>query len=447
MKKSIIFFSIFSLLITSCNKKLDLTPSTSVAEDEVFTSDANIKAALNGAYDAASSSTLLGGDLLLYSELLGADEEIQWVGTYNQPREIFNKAILTNNSFVTDTWDNAYKTINICNNIIKAIDIVDETDRDRVKGEALFLRGVMYFELVTLYAKPYSAGNVESNPGVQIVLTPTSGNITEANYVARSSVKETFDQVLADLKDAKSLLPTENGVYATTYAASAFLSRVYLQMEDYANARDEANTVIEDGGFELTSTYDKAFNNTVNSTEDIFAIQVSDKDGSNDMHLFWSIPEYSGRDGDVDVEQKHIDLYESSDARLALFYIDDQDIYRSGKWKLNYKNLPIVRLGEMYLTRAECNFRLSTDTGATPEEDINDVIRARVGLDPITIDLDNIIKERHLELAHEGQRIQDIKRLKESVDGFDYDANELVFPIPVREVNASNGALTQNPGY
>lgn len=447
MKKAILLLSILFLLITSCSKKLDLTPSTSVAEELVFTSDANIKAALNGAYDAASSSYLLGGDLQLYSELLGADGEIKWVGTYNQPREIFNKAILTNNSYVRDTWDNAYKAINICNNIINAIDIVNEADRARVKGEAMFLRGVMYFELVTLYSKPYSAGDVDVNPGVQIVLKPTSGNVTEANYIARSSVKQTFDQVLSDLKEAKALLPEDNGVYATTFAASAFLSRVYLQMEDYANARDEANTVIESGVFELTSSYDKAFNNSTNSSEDIFAIQVSDKDGSNDMHLFWSIPAYSGRDGDVDVEQKHLDLYEASDERLALFYLDDQDIYRSGKWKLNYKNIPVIRLAEMYLTRAESNFQLSTNVGADPAADINDMIRARVGLEPVSIDLPNIIAERRLELAHEGQRIQDIKRLKQSVDGFDYDANELVFPIPIREINASNGMLKQNPGY
>ena len=53
-----------------------------------------------------------------------------------------------------------------------------------------------------------------------------------------------------------------------------------------------------------------------------------------------------------------------------------------------------------------------------------------------TVTLDEILFERHLELAHEGQRINDIKRLKQSIEGFDYDANELVLPIPLREINA-----------
>lgn len=446
MRKLLIIFSA-TLITIGCSKKLDVLPTQSIDENEVFTSDANIKAALNGAYDAVSSSYLLGGDFQLYSELLAADGEINWAGTYNEPREIFNKAILVNNEFVTSTWTDAYKAINICNNIIKAIDIVNADDRDRVKGEALFLRGTIYFELVKLYAKPYSAGNVTSNPGLQLITSPTVGNITENNYVERSSVQQTYDLVLSDLKEAKSLLPEENDVYATTFAASAYLSRVYLQMADYENARDEADNVITNGPFQLTTTYDKAFNNSQNSTEDIFAIQVSDKDGANDMHLFWSIREFGARDGDVDVEQKHIDLYDPADDRVALFYIDDLDIYRSGKWKENYKNLPIVRLAEMYLTRAEANFRLGTSIGATPDEDINDVIRARVSLPATTITLDNILFERKLELAHEGQRIHDVKRLQESVDGFDFDANELVLPIPIREINASGGALKQNDGY
>jgi hypothetical protein len=164
------------------------------------------------------------------------------------------------------------------------------------------------------------------------------------------------------------------------------------------------------------------------------------------MHTYWSILDYGARDGDVEVNQDHIDLYDANDARLALFYIDDNDIYRSGKWKFQYKNLPVIRLAEMYLTRAESNFRLNTSVGDSPDDDI-DIIRSRVGLPFINVTLADILNERRLELAHEGQRIHDIKRLELSVDGFDFDANELVFPIPLREINASAGVLVQNDGY
>jgi len=349
---------------------------------------------------------------------------------------------------VASTWDNAYAAINICNNILNAIDVVNTEDQDRVKGEALFIRGEMYFELVELFAKPYSAGNVTTNLGVQLITTPTTGSITEANYVPRSTVQETYDLILGDLTQAESLLPEENSFYATKYTAAAILSRVYLQMADYEKARDEANTVIESGEYSLTSKYAGAFNNDENSSEDIFAVQVNEQDGSNDFNLFWSIATYGGRSGDVDVEQKHIDLYDPNDDRVKLFF-EGNGAWRSGKWKLYAKNIPVVRLGEMYMTRAECNFRLGTAVGATPFEDVQ-TIRDRAGLTttPSYITLDNILLERHLEIAHEGQRIQDVKRLRQSVDGYAYDANQLVFPIPVNQITiVGENILKQNDGY
>jgi tetratricopeptide (TPR) repeat protein len=447
--KNILYLLIASGLLVACDKKLDISPSDAIPGDVAFSTDENVKKALNGAYDAMTTDYLLNGDLQLYSELLGADGEITWTGTYGQPRQIFEKQILVNNDYVASTWDNAYFTINICNNILDAIDVVKPEDQDRVKGEALFIRGEMYFELVRFFGKPYSAGDVNTNLGVQIVTTPTKGSITEANYVPRSTVAETYDLVLNDLTEAESLLPEENGFYATKYAAAAILSRVYLQMEDFAKARDEANMVIESGEYSLTSTYADAFNNDENSSEDIFAVQVSEQDGSNDFNLFWSIPEYGGRSGDVDVEQNHLDLYEPGDARLALFYEDPHHVWRSGKWQQYAKNIPIVRLGEMYVTRAECNYRLGTSVGATPFEDI-ETIRARAGLSTTQsyITLNNITMERHLEIAHEGERIHDVKRLRQSVDGYDYDANELVFPIPINQIIiVGKDILKQNDGY
>ncbi|HEY6978482.1 MAG TPA: RagB/SusD family nutrient uptake outer membrane protein [Chitinophagaceae bacterium] len=447
MKKTVsILFSV--MIIISCNKKLDVSPSDAIPEGDVFTNSTTIEKALNGAYDIMTGDYLLNGDLQLYSELLGANGEIRWSGTYTQPREIENKKILINNSWVAETWTQAYAAINVCNNIIASIAVVDEADRDRVKGEALFIRGEMYFELVELFAKPYSAGNVDANLGVQLVTTPTQGNVTEANYVPRSTVAEIYNQIVADLNEAKNLLPDDNGIYANKFAAAAVLSRVYLQMLDYTKARDEADFVIENSSYSLTSTYAEAFDNEENSSEDIFAVQISEQDGSNDMHLFWSILDYGARDGDVDVLQKHINLYDAADERRQLFY-EDGDVWRSGKWKLQFRNIPLIRLAEMYLTRAECNFRLGTSVGATPFKDIQ-TIRSRAGLSTTSsyITLDNIIKERHLELAHEGQRIHDIKRVKQSVDGYQYDADELVFPIPIQEINTVGAdILQQNDGY
>ena len=447
MQKIFITLTAIILLVSGCSKKLDVLPTQSVDESLVFTSDANIKAALNGAYDAASGAYLLGGNMQMYSELLGADGEITWVGTFNQPDEIYNKSMLTNNSFIRDTYLEGYRVINICNNIIASINIVNASDRDNVKGQALFLRGMMYFELVKLYAKPFSAGSTTSNPGLQLVTAPTlNGQITTANNVARSTVQQTYDQIVNDLTAAKTIIHGEAGVYGSEYSVSAVLSRVYLQMGNFSGARDEANNVIENSGASLESSYSKAFNNTSQSSEDIYVLPVTAQDGSNEMQTYWSILDYGARDGDIEINQSHLDLYSATDSRLNLFYVDGNGIYRSGKWKLQYKYLPVIRLAEMYLTRAESNFRLGTTIGVGPDNDV-DMIRSRAGLPFINVTLDDILHERKLELAHEGQCIHDIKRLHNSVDGFTYDANELVFPIPLREINAGGGIIVQNEGY
>ncbi len=447
MKKAIYSLLIASLLASSCGKKLDLLPQQSVAEEVALSTDANVKKVLNGAYDAMSIGDIFGGNISLYSELLASDGEIRWEGTFNEPREIWLKQMITTNSFVRDTWLEGYKTINVANNILGAISVVNAGDQDRVKGEALFIRAAVYFELVKFYAKPFSDGNAANNPGLPLVLTPTRG-IDGNSYVPRSSVANTYAQIITDLTEAENLLPEENGVYATKAAAAAILSRVYLQQLDYAKARDAANRAIiaaSNAGLTLVTDYADAFNNTENSSEDIFAIQVSDQDGDNSMHLYCSIPDFGGRDGDVSILQKHLDLYDPGDDRLNLFY-DGAGATRSGKWKLQYRVIPVVRLSEMYLTRAECNFRLGTTVGDTPVNDLNQT-RSRAGIASPTVTLAGILLERKLELAQEGQAVHDLRRLKNSADGFAYNANEMVFPIPQREIDASNGVIGQNAGY
>ena len=441
--------------VYSCEEQLELAPPQSVDQEIALNSDANIKRVLIGAYAELRAVELYGGWIQLYGEMLGSNNEIRWEGTYNQPREVYNKAIFTNNSFITDTWVAAYKTINIANNILNVIDIVNEEDRDLVEGQALFIRGAMYFELVKFYGLPYSAGNTATNLGIPLVLTPTTV-ISEEDFVTRNSVEEVYEHVLADLTAAEDLLPASNGVFAKNYVASAMLSRVYLQMERFGDAANAANRAIiaatGAGKSLVTTRFLDAFNNDADTNEDLFAIQVNTQDGDNDMHLFYSTPEEGARGGDISILQNHIALYETGDQRLTQFSIRAED-FRTDKWRQQFKNVKVIRLAEMYLTRAEANFREGTETGATPLEDINR-IRARVNLPAKTVlTLEEILLERKLELAHEGHIIHDVKRTRGSVrDNLNADINyfhddpRMVFPIPQREMDV-NENLVQNEGY
>lgn len=451
MKKYIILFSALGIFASGCGKKLEVLPTQSVEEAVVLSNDQGVKNLLNGAYDMISNGALYGGDLFLYSELLASDGELRWEGTFNQPREIWRKDILTTNSYVTASWLAAYRAINATNNILGALEVVNPDDRDRVRGEALFIRGSMYFELVKFFAQPPSTGNAASALGVPIVLEGTrTENVSMER--PRNTVQDVYAQIISDLTESLALLEPVgyNDEYANAAAAAAQLSRLYLQLEDYPNARDFANEAIElaeDMDYSLATSYPALFNNSSNSTEDIFAIQVSANDGANDMHLFWSIPEFGGRDGDVAILSKHMNLYNNSDERKNLFYEDDAETIRSGKWKLQYRNLPIIRLSELYLTRAEANLRLNTEVGNSPADDIRP-IRTRAGLStPDDPTLAFILAERKLELAHEGHALHDLKRLKGTSDGFAYNAPKMLLPIPQREINAANGVLIQNEGY
>jgi hypothetical protein len=448
------------MVMLSCDKKLDILPEQNVEEGVVLSTDERVKKVLNGAYEALASTDLYGGNIQLYSELLAADDEIRWTGTFNQPREIANKDMSTTNSFITASWLSAYNAINIANNILSAIDVVVPADQNRVRGEALFIRASIYFELVKLFGQPYSAGNAATSPGVPIVLTPTR-DISEASYVPRSTVQATYEQVIKDLTEAETLLPTGSGERAQKAAAAGMLSRVYLQMANYAAARDAANRGIGYGGFTITQPYAKAFNSgRILSTdpvgslpEAVFQIVVSAQDGGNSMHTYWSITLYGARSGDVSVMPKHLNLYDPADARRAIFYNGTGNSLgganvRSGKWKYIYSSLSIIRLSELYLTRAEANFRLGTSVGATPLADVNEIRTKHGGLPAYpSVDLAAILLERKLELAHEGQGAADLKRLKLSSNGFAYNANEMVMPIPQREVDASRGTIIQNEGY
>ena len=102
----------------------------------------------------------------------------------------------------------------------------------------------------------------------------------------------------------------------------------------------------------------------------------------------------------------------------------------------------------MFLTRAESNLVLGTVVGATPDADyarVKNSIRTNTTAAPAT--LANIRSERFIELAFEGHRIHDLRRLRLNTGSFPWNSNRLVFPIPQREIDAAQGVLVQNPGY
>lgn len=431
-------------LTLSCDSLLDVDPQQSIDESDALSTPGNVQAALVGAYSNHRAASQYGGRYMMLPDLLADDGDVAWTGTFFQPREVFDKVISTDNSYTQSVWVGSYNTINRANNVLSALDVLDEQDRVRVEAEARFLRAAAHFELVRVFARAYNDGNPTQNPGVPIVLTPTRG-IDDSSLLPRATVEEVYQAVLADFTFAKDNLPEANGVFANTFVASAMLSRVHLMRGEYAQSAAEATRVINSGRFSLMSTFAGAFNNEGNVAETVYGLVVTPQDGANELNLFYASSDFNGR-GDIDILNQHMARYEEGDARAAFFYTGG-GARRTAKWQ-TFTNIPAIRLAELYLTRAEANLRVGTSTGDTPANDLNR-IRERAGLSPLSVSdvtVDVILAERRIELAFEGHLLHDLKRTGRSVGAIPFNANQLVYPIPQRELEV-NPNLAQNPGY
>ena len=440
----------FLFTIYSCNKQLDTKPTSSIDVNDVFKTSDDVVGALKGSYADLGAGAFYGGRIFLGADLLGDSGNLDWSGTYQEFTQIYNKNIPVTNAFVSGTWLAGYKVINDVNNVLAHLNLVVDAEKDRVEGEAKFIRGSVYFDLVRMYAKAWNDGDPNSNDGVPLVLTPTT-LISDSSKVKRNTVAQVYAQAISDLTTAtqKCITSDNSYIYATNIAAYAMLARVYLQQQDYANALKAENSALNlalDNGYHLTSSYAAAFpaadppNYVANTPEDIFTMQVNATSGINEFNTFYS----ENQRGDIYINDQFFSYYEPDD--------DRQNLYQDGGYTLKFENyygsVRLIRLAELYLTRAECNFRLKTAVGAKPVDDIN-TIRERVGLSDYTMDeltLDKILRERELELSFEGFTLHDEKRLELNVGILPWTSPKLIYPIPQREIYA-NPNLTQNEGY
>ena len=475
MKNKLFAISIMATLVLSfsaCQKRLDIVPFQSLPPEQGFKTEGDLVGLLIGAYDAMQSTSSYGGDIQLMADLWANRYYLRFRGTFAGLAQIANATnspIQVNNGWAASLWSNGYRTINTCNLILANLNLSTGQFRNKswLEGEALFIRGSMYFELVRLYGKTWGDGDANTNLGVPLVLTPTSfqeSGLTDANYPSRASVAAVYNQAKADLQRAASLLPTTNKHYATKSAAWAQLSRIALMQGEYEVARDMSNNVIQDfqgRGIGLASKFSDLFYTFMNfdgyaPPEYVFYIRITGQDGTNGLNTYYGqtisgLPGTAGR-GDMDVQNPWVALHQTGDFRRSFFRTTTRRLTQ--KHLDRFGHVPVIRLAEMYLTRAEANFRLGTTVGATPAADIKR-IRERVGLPEIAaadLTLNNIILERQLELAFEGHYLWDLKRLRRSAAGTNlangpaWNSPRLIMPIPQRERDV-NKNLVQNEGY
>jgi hypothetical protein len=486
------------LASSGCTKDyLNIQPTESVTAGNFYKTQTDAIQATTAAYSQLQQNGMFNyslwaiGDVMSDNSYLGgggaADGiEFQQLDSYNIP---------TTNPLTTNHWQRAYLGIGQANQVLLRVpDItMDAAVKTRCLGEAEFLRALYYFYLVRAFGD------------IPLVLTPAA-NAAEAASQTRTPVAQVYGQIVKDLTDAITKLPSsysgEDIGRATKWSAQALLAKVYLTQNDLPNAAIQARAVIAGSGKSLWPNFADNYKvETENGQESLFEVQfkngltsyTTDGPGSV-MNEFWGARFFgspyvvaSGGYGFNIPEQDLVSRYAAGDTRRAATLFAPGDKYPDGQVQpssptalpgnpLCYSirkqyvgtvnvnnwdsplNFPVLRLAEVYLILAE-------SVGNTTEglEAINKVRRRAFGqaINTPSAAVDYtaatpnfkaaVLEERRLELAFEDDRWYDLKRTGTLVTTMRargktiQDFNNLL-PIPQAEINV-NPNLTQNPGY
>jgi hypothetical protein len=466
LKISRLAFLVPAMMVASACTDLVLEPHASVSNDAYFETIADFQAAIVGAYDILSAAGYYGRSIHLMSDIMG--EDIKQNGSANRYQEFadFEGQVVTGHDYETDLWDDGYIAINRLNMILTNAEDFEApggvaAEFNQIVGEAYALRGLAFFDMVKMYAQHYTFTADASHPGVPIVLEPDINALP-----ARNTVAEVYAQVISDLNTGISMMTqTRDGPYMMSKeAAQAILSRVYLYKEDWSNAAAMADAVINSGKYNLIPGPALIDMFAVGGTsEAIFEIQntTADNRGSDSLGGMYRASGY----GDYLPAKDLLNLIDPADIRWGWF-VEDPNLtgvyasHRVNKWptQQNTDNVPVIRLAEVYLNRAEAKAEMGQDAAA--QADLNLIRQRGLPTAPAVTAtgqalLDEIAIERRIELGYEGFRIHDLMRHKMGVHRVDvtgdvadmpYPCNFCILPIPQPETD-TNTNITQNAGY
>lgn len=423
---------------------LDTEPQASLDAETVLVDGAAAEAVLLGAYSRMQVAPYYGVHFTLSPDL--AADNARYQGFFDSQLEVNSGNVPISNLWVTTAWVNIYRVVNIANLLIAEVPGIEDdafASRDRVLGEAHAVRALAYFDLLRVFGYHF---DTSSPYGLPLLLEPIENN--DFNLIpdlARSSVADTYQQILGDLNTAVSLMEGYSTNTAMNYwAALALRARVNLYAQNYNDAFSDANQVIENGPFSLVGSVEDLYETTGATSESIFDLEFNDQDGSSLFTFTFQRDEYN-------VNPSLTESFEEGDERASLF-IFDRGSDRPVKWSdsNNANNVRVLRLAEMYLIRSEA----ATMRDNNPNAGIADlnVIRNRAGLGDIasiaSMDeyVDILLQERRAELNYEGHRFFDIVRFDKLGELFGREDFRKAFPIPRDELQIQTN-LDQNPGY
>ena len=496
MKKIYLIILIFigTGYMMSCSDFLEEKPVDRFVIGNFYNSQTDAEAAVSAVYQQLYS---IYERYIFLLNALPADDEKNGLGMPNQFLQNLEYMRYTSeNQFTRQMWQRCYSGIARANTAIIAIpDItMDEEVKNRLIGEAKFLRALYYFNLVRFYGD------------VPLILKLESA---EDAYGPRVPASQIYDQIIQDLTDAEATLPStydsNNSGRASKGAAKILLGKVYLTMKDFQKSADKLAEVIEneaDYGYGLHDDFgDNWEPATENGTEMVFSIEFMDPPGNGNSAMILQGPKYSlpggfgvlgltnSNEADIptrDLYDRFLDEDERKEATFTTDFVSliDGSVHTSSipiftkYWEEGENNpansdanMHVIRYADALLMYAEALNEIGqTAVGLTHLNRVRE--RAFNSADYNYANLSTeefrtaVWLERRLELAMEGHRWFDLVRtdrfIQRMKDHSAYEASVaesnkveiaqnvkdymILMPVPQREIDL-NSELVQNTGY
>ena len=471
MKKIKILSLLLSLTFLGTSCELDLEPKNAVPEHEALRTSADCDAWVVGIYNAFTSGALYNGYLTLLPDIQ-ADMAYAAKTNTGYYTRFYQWNFSSTSDELISVYGSLYNIVSLCNFFFDYKEQVEANlkanEKDNFKkrlGEVYFARAFAYADLIRIFCEAYNS-DIADKEDMGICLPETYQDATP--MVRRSTLRESYEQVLSDLKNAEENLPDARTVADTPYfskgAVNALRARVCLYMgmgdlvrkpatdsDEYKSLKasvDAASKVIKTGAYELSDAVNPAYNIggvTYSDYQVMWKFDASDE-------IIWKIAKSVNNGGaslgrslinyingagyapQFHFAEAILNLYEDGDYRASTFSQEQADVNGDNVFLITkypgnpdldggdtkrWLNMPKpLRLSEVYLVRAEANYWLGNEEDA--QKDLAAVKRKRIkGFGGIGAAGEELLKEiqneRAREMCMEGFRLSDLKRWRKDV--------------------------------
>ena len=451
MKNIVALLALVAIVIgnTSCERILDFKADTTsqIPADSAIVTIADAQQLLVSVYDVTANA--FNGRFQNIPEVM-SDNLADPLGLNGEYAQIYRWTSSFFNGSFGGEYRDAYIAIYRANTLLEeaaSLEGATAAEVQRITAEAKFIRALCHYHVVRIWAQPYGYTSDNSHLGVPLKLS------ADQTPQMRATVAEVYAAIEQDLLDAEQDLPVDNGIFANQMAAKALLAKVYLEMADFSSAKTKALEVINSGVYALEQDLTKRFNDHANGSlpaEFIFTLvstnEVVGGDTLVDERGSGFVGNYRSDDPNANPALKaSADLFTSAtadtnDLRGHSWYDKrnsgtPDEFYVVSKFDASFMDVPLIHLTEMYLIYAECNVRLNSDSDGSGLGFING-LRTRAGISPLgSLSLNEVMTERRLEMACEGDRLFQLKRRGvlgeiQKIRGVDWDCPGMVLQFP-----------------